>query len=526
MFDFVIVGAGSAGCVLANRLSAKPEHRVLLIEAGGSDSHPYVKIPAAFCKLFKTARDWDYQTEPQPGCGGRQLYWPRGKMLGGSSSINAMIYMRGHRADYDEWAALGNTGWGYQDLLPYFRRSESNSRGADDFHGDDGPLRVADLNDPNPLSEAIVRGFAECGVATTNDFNGATQEGAGLNQVTMRQARRWSAADAYLHSVRLQRPNLQIVQNALVRRVVFEGTRATGVEYSTAGGPVQTASTGREIILCAGAIGSPQILLLSGVGPAAQLRAIGIPMVHDLPGVGENLQDHLISGVIMGSNRRDTLASAESIGSAFRYFFRKKRGPLSSNVAEVCAFVHTQSGLAAPDLQFHGAPGYFVNHGLGREKIPAASLGATLIRPHSVGRLSLRSTDPTAHPAIDPRYLSDPRDLALLVEGFKLARRVFASAAFRPHATVELVPGPQTQSDEDIAAAIRGNCETLYHPTGTCRMGPVGEANAVVDPQLRVQGLAGLRVVDASIMPVIPRGNTNAPTMAIAEKAADLLLQA
>ncbi|MBS0659676.1 MAG: GMC family oxidoreductase N-terminal domain-containing protein [Verrucomicrobia bacterium] len=525
MFDYVIVGAGSAGCVLAHRLSANPATKVLLIEAGGSDAHPFVRIPAGFSKLFKTARDWNYHTEPQPGCAGRAMYWPRGKMLGGSSSINAMIYMRGHRADYDEWKALGNAGWGYDDLLPYFRKNENNQRGADKYHGESGPLCVTDLHGPHALSHAMVAGFAECGVPTTRDFNGATQEGAGINQVTMLDQRRWSAADAYLHQIR-NRPNLRVVQQALVQRVVFDGRRATGVEYRERGGAVQTASAGREVLLCAGAIGSPQILLLSGVGPAAQLQGLGLPVVHDLPGVGENLQDHLISGVIMGVNRRDTLAKAESLGSLLRYFFRKQRGLLASNVAEVCAFLRTQPDLPAPDLQFHAAPGYFFNHGLGREKIHGASIGATLIRPYSVGRLTLKSTDPAAHPALDPRYLSDPRDLALLVEGLKLARRVFASAAFAPHRTVELKPGPDVRSDDEIAAAVRQTCETLYHPVGTCRMGPSGEKAAVVDPQLRVQGLAGLRVIDASIMPVIPRGNTNAPTMVIAEKAADLLLQA
>lgn len=521
MYDYVIVGAGSAGCVLANRLSANPAQRVLLIEAGGSDRHPLVRIPAAFCKLFQTSRDWNYHTEPQPGCAGRRMFWPRGKMLGGSSSINAMIYMRGHRADYDEWAALGNPGWSYADLLPLFRRNEANQRGADTFHGGEGPLSVTDLPDPNPLSEAMVRGFAECGVATTRDLNGAEQDGAAINQVTMRKGRRWSAADGYLRPA-LSRPNLRVIKNALVRRIVFEGTRAVGVEFGAE--RPEIARAGREVLLCAGSIGSPQLLLLSGVGPAAHLGDLGIPLVHELPGVGENLQDHLISGVITGVTRRDTLASAESLGSVLRYLFQR-RGPLSSNVAEVCAFVRTKPGLAAPDLQFHAAPGYFLNHGLGREKIHGASIGATLIRPFSVGRLTLRSRNPADYPALDPRYLSDPRDLALLVDGFKLARRVFASSAFEGIRTVELKPGPGAQTDEEIGAAIRETCETLYHPTGTCRMGPASDKASVVDSELRVHGIDGLRVVDASIMPVIVRGNTNAPTMVIAEKAAEILLR-
>ncbi len=520
MPDYVIVGAGSAGCVLADRLSADGRHRVLLLEAGGSDAHPLVKIPAAFSQLFKTKRDWNYETEPQPGCQGRRMFWPRGRMLGGSSSINAMIYMRGHHADYDEWAALGNAGWSYADLLPYFRKSEGNVRGADSFHGGDGPLSVTDLPDPNPLSELIVRGFAECGVATTRDFNGAEQDGAGVNQVTMKRARRWSTADAYLRPAR-KRPNLQVRSGVQATRIVFEGTRATGVEYHHAGRR-EIASAGVEVILCGGTINSPQLLLLSGVGPAAQLSALGIPVVRDSPGVGENLVDHLIAGVLFGVNRRDTLAAAESPGSVLKYLFQRK-GHLSSNVAEVCAFVRTKPGLVAPDLQFHAAPGYFFNHGLGREKIPGAAIGATLIKPFSTGRITLKSTDPLAHPAIDPGYLSDERDIALLVEGCRLARRVFASSAFAGVRERELLPGEGMVSDAELAAAVRQHVETLYHPVGTCKMGPEADPLAVVDGALRVRGVSALRVVDASVMPTIPRGNTNAPTIAIAEKAADAI---
>ncbi len=521
MHDYIIIGAGSAGCVLASRLSADSGCGVLVLEAGGSDAHPLVRIPAAFSQLFKTKRDWNFETVAQPGCANRRMYWPRGRMLGGSSSLNAMIYMRGHRADYDAWAALGNRGWGYNDLLPYFKRNEGNAQGASTYHGADGPLSVTDLRDPHPMHEAMRAGFEAEAVPASCDFNGAEQDGAGLNQVTMKNGRRWSAADAYLRPA-LKRSNLKVIKDAQVRRVIFDGRRATGVEYSR-GGRTEVVHATREILLCGGAINSPQLLLLSGIGRADHVRDLGIGAVQDVPGVGENLLDHLIAGVIVGVTRTDTLAAAESIGSLLKYIFQR-RGLLTSNVAEMCAFVRTQPGLAAPDLQFHMAPGYFFNHGLGREKIHGAAIGPTLIQPHSVGRITLASPDPLAHPAIDPRYFSDERDLPLLVTGFKMARRVFASHAFDGLRTAELKPGAQFQSDAEIAQAIRETCHTLYHPVGTCKMGPESDPLAVVDGSLRVRGVDGLRVVDASIMPTIPRGNTNAPTMAIAEKAADLII--
>ena len=517
-FDYIIIGAGSAGCVLANRLSADGQARVLLLEAGGRDWRPEIKIPAAFSHLFKTSVDWNYETEPQPSCGNRQMYWPRGRVLGGSSSINAMIYMRGHPSDYDGWAARGNPGWSYAELLPYFKRNENNGRGAfDDYHAAGGPQHVVDLPDANAMSEAFIGGFESIGVRRTTDFNGAVQDGVGINQTTMRGARRWSAADAYLRPA-MRRPNLMVRVNAQSTRILFEARQARGVEFIT-GGRTESARAEREVILCGGAINSPQLLLLSGIGPAAQLREHGLEVLQDLPGVGGNLQDHLASGVIVGVNHRDTLASAETVGSVASYFFRGK-GPLASNVAEMCAFVRTEPGLNAPDLQFHMAPGYFNNHGLGREKIHAASLGPTLLQPHSRGRISLRSTDPLRAPRIDPRYLSDERDLALLRHGLEMARSVFASAAWSGIRTDELLPGAAVTSESDLAAYIRQTCETLYHPVGTCAMGPASDREAVVDSELRVHGLGGLRVVDASIMPVVPRGNTNVPTMVIAEKAA------
>ena len=517
-FDYIIIGAGSAGCVLANRLSAGADVRVLLLEAGGRDWRPEIKIPAAFSHLFKTAVDWNYETEPQPGCTDRRMYWPRGRVLGGSSSINAMIYMRGHRADYDGWAARGNPGWSYADLLPYFKRSEDNQRGAcNEFHATGGPQHVIDLPDPNAMSAAFIGGFESIGVSLTTDFNGAEQDGVGINQATMRGARRWSAADAYLRPA-MRRANLVIRTHAQSTRILFESGRARGVQFR-ARGKLETARAGREVILCGGAINSPQLLMLSGIGPAAELRGHGIDVVQDLPGVGGNLQDHLVCGVIVGVNHRDTLGSAESFGSVAKYFLRGK-GPLASNVAEMCAFVRTRPDLGAADLQFHMAPGYFNNHGLGREKIHAASLGGTLLQPFSRGRVSLRSANPLDPPRIDPRYLTDKRDLVLLVEGLKIARQVFASSAWSGIRTAEMLPGPGIATDGDLAAFVRQSCETLYHPVGTCAMGPASDSAAVVDAELRVHGVEGLRVIDASVMPTVPRGNTNAPTMAIAEKAA------
>ena len=517
-FDYIIIGAGSAGCVLANRLSADADRRVLLLEAGGRDWRPEIKIPAAFSHLFKTDVDWNYETELQPGCADRCMYWPRGRVLGGSSSINAMIYMRGHRADYDGWAARGNPGWSYADLLPYFKRNENNQRGVtNEFHAVGGPQHVIDLPDPNPMCAAFIGGFESIGVPGTSDFNGAEQEGVAINQATMRGSRRWSAADAYLRPA-MRRSNLVVRTHAQSTRILFGSGRACGVEFQSRG-KLETARADREVILSGGTINSPQLLMLSGIGPAGALRAHGIEVRQDLPGVGGNLQDHLVCGVIMGVNHRDTLGSAETLGSVAKYFLRG-RGPLASNVAEMCAFVRTQPDLAASDLQFHMAPGYFNNHGLGREKIHAASLGGTLLQPFSRGRLSLRSPNPLDPPRIDPRYLTDGRDLALLVEGLKIARRVFASSAWSSQRTSELLPGPGITTDEDLAAFVRQSCETLYHPVGTCAMGPASDATAVVDAELRVHGVEGLRVVDASMMPVVPRGNTNAPTMAIAEKAA------
>jgi len=516
--DYVIVGAGSAGCVLAARLSEDPAARVLLLEAGGPDDRREMRIPAAFSKLFRTAYDWAFETEPQPRLDRRALYWPRGRCLGGSSSINAMIYVRGHRVDYDGWAAAGNTGWAWADVLPYFLRAEDQTRGASDFHATGGPLRVEDQRDPRLLSRAFVDAAVEAGLPRNDDFNGPGQDGAGLFQVTQKRGRRWSAADAYLRPA-LGRKNLTVVTNAHATRVLIENGRAAGVAYAR-DGREDAARAGREVVLAAGAIGSPHLLLLSGVGPPPHLRSVGVPVVLDLAGVGENLQDHLAAAVAWECREPVSLASAESLASLARWLFWR-RGPLTSCVAEAAAFVRTRAGLAAPDVQIHFGAAYFVDHGFANPPGHGFTLGPTLLRPRSRGSVRLRSRDPLAPPAIDPAYLADDADLATLVEGLRVSRRIAAARAFDRYRGAEVLPGAAATSDAALAAHVRQRAQTLYHPAGTCRMG--ADRLAVVDAHLRVRGLEALRVADASVMPAIVGGNTNAPVIMIAERAADLI---
>ena len=511
-----MVGAGSAGCALASRLTERPDINVLLIEAGPPDRKREIHIPAAFSKLFRSDVDWNFSTEPQEHLNGRKLYWPRGKMLGGSSSMNAMVYMRGVRADYDAWRDLGNAGWGFDDVLPLFKAAENQERGASAEHGIGGPLNVADLRSVNPLTEVFLNACEAAGIGKNADFNGAAQAGAGLYQVTQKNGARVSASDAYLKPA-LRRGNLTVWTQVQVARVTIEKGRAVGVEFfQKQSQDRQQVRAGREVFLCAGAIGSPQLMLLSGIGPRSELEALGIPVVVDLEGVGRNLQDHLNIGQSFHSTQEISISDAESIPNLVKYIF-KKTGPLTSNVAEAGAFLKSRPELDECDLQLHFAPAHFVEHGSKNPPGHGFSLGAVLLTPKSVGRIYLRSADPREAPAIDPCYLSDAEDVTPLREGIKMVWKLLESKAF------DAYRGKAVFEKQDTTSYLRAHAETLYHPVGTCKMGK--DAFSVVDAELHVYGVAGLRVVDASVMPGIVRGNTNAPVMMIAEKAARMILE-
>jgi choline dehydrogenase len=524
-YDYVIVGAGSAGCVLANRLSANPASRVLVLEAGGRDWHPFIHMPAGLAKLVNNKRiNWDYHTEPEPALAHRRLWWPRGKVLGGSSSINAMCYTRGAPGDYDEWAALtGDPRWSWNAVLPVFKRAEDNARGADAWHGTGGLLGVSDLRYRNELSDVLVDAAAAAGFGRNSDFNGASQEGFGFYQVTQRNGARCSAASAYLAPAR-SRENLTVLTHALSRRVVIDGARAVGVEYLHRGRNVRVDAG--EVILAGGAINSPQLLMLSGIGSADHLREYGIAVAHDNPGVGANLQDHLDICTLVRSTQRVTYDKINDIAVALQ-FLLKRSGIGTSNIAEAGGFLRSRYATDSRcDLQFHFVPALLDQHGRHRLEGYGYTLHACGLKPRSRGAIRLKSSDPRTYPAIRPNYLGDVEghDLKLLIEGARISRDIFAQTPFAPYRGEEIFPGPTARTDADLETFVRRKAETIYHPVGTCRMGNDGES--VVDSELRVRGIDGLRVVDASVMPTLIGGNTNAPTMMIAERAAELLLSA
>jgi choline dehydrogenase len=525
-FDFIIVGAGSAGCVLANRLTASGRHRVLLLEAGPRNRHLWLHIPLGYGRLFADTRyNWCYATEPQPGCHGRNVIAPRGKVLGGSSSINGLIYIRGQAEDFDHWRQLGNAGWSYTDVLPYFRKAEDNERGADEFHGAGGPLAVSDLRDRHPLAVAFVEAAVQCGYPRNDDFNGAGQEGAGYYQTTMRNGLRASTAAGYLKQAR-RRANLAVVSGALATRIVFDGRRATGVEYLVGTEP-RRARANAEVIVASGAFNSPQLLQLSGVGRAPLLESFGIPVIADAPGVGNDLNDHL-SGRIM-LRCKDTLTLNDAVrtwAGKLRHglhYVLTRRGYLAIPAISSGCFIRALPTSATPDSQC--SISLFSADTIGGElhPFPGVTGVCVLLRPESRGHVRIKSADPRAAPAIDPNYLSTRKDCETMVAGVNALRRIFRAPAMARYIAEEIEPGAQCDNDDELLDFIRRRSSTTYHPVGTCRMGQ--DERAVVDERLRVRGFAGLRVVDASIMPAVVSGNTNAATIMIGEKGADMILE-
>ena len=540
--DYIVVGAGSAGCVLANRLSADGKSKVLLLEAGGDDrptknlsqffSNLMIHVPVGYSQTLKDPKvNWLYPTESDPGTGGRTHVWPRGKVLGGSSSINGLLYVRGQHADYDGWRQLGCEGWGWDDVRPYFLRAEHQERsGCEAWHGSGGPLNVSDVTQTHEVSDDVIEACVEAGLPRNADINGAEQEGVSYYQLTVKNGQRCSAAVAYLHPA-MMRPNLRVETGALAARVLFEGRRAVGVEYRQ-GGEVKTARAGAEVILAGGAINSPQLLQLSGVGPAGLVKSHGIEVVADLAGVGENLQDHYViattyrlkPGVV---SVNELSKGARFVGETLKYLFQRK-GLLTLSAAHIAVFCKSRPELAGPDIQFHILPATMDTQKLLEEQVmelegePGLTIAPCQVRPESRGSIRIKSADATQYPAIQPNYLSDPIDQQVVVASLHWGRKIASQPALAKWIDHELLPGPDVRTDAELLEFARMAGSTIYHPVGTCQMGH-GPA-AVVDPQLRVQGLERLRVVDASIMPRLCSGNTNAPTIMIAEKAADMIL--
>ncbi|MDK1025332.1 MAG: choline dehydrogenase [Gammaproteobacteria bacterium] len=525
MYDYIVIGAGSAGCVMANRLSANSDNKVLLLEAGKKDTSPFIHMPPGVGLLLNSKKyNWGFDTAPEPHLNNRELYWPRGKVLGGSSSINGMIYNRGHARDYDQWRQLGNVGWSYEEVLPYFKKSINQERGADKYHGTGGPLNVKDSNASIELHQLFIDAGVEAGHKYNPDFNGAEQEGIGPYQVTKIGGKRCSAAKAFLTPI-LDRENLTVITEARILAVALDGKVTRGVKYHKAGKYVDV-EVGKEVILCAGAVQSPQILQLSGIGDPVLLDEFNITVNHALPGVGQNLQDHLDVVVQHHCTRPDmTLDRAAKLHKALPALIRYllfESGPGTESPLEAGGFVKSREDLEVPDLQLHFIPGFMIDHGRQRGPGPGMCIHVCHLHPQSRGEVTLRSADPFDDPLIKANYLSVEADLDVLVEGVKIVRKIYKTSVLAPYLGEEYAPSKGRESDAEIREFIRENAETLYHPVGTCKMG--SDPMAVVDDQLRVHGIEKLRVVDASIMPTVVGGNTNAPTIMIAEKAADLVL--
>ena len=526
-FDYVVVGAGSAGCVLANRLSEDGRTSVLLLEAGPPDTYPWIHIPIGYAKtMFHPVLNWGFYTEPEPTMNGRKVYWPRGRTLGGSSAINGLISIRGQPEDYDAWAAAGNAGWSYADVLPWFRRLEHNVRGASEWHGADGPLWASDIDAPHPLVEAMIAGAGEIGIARNDDFNGARQEGAGYYQLTTRRGRRCSTAVAYLRPARGRR-NLRVETNAHATRVLLDGRCARGVSYRQHGSE-RSVTARREVILSAGALQSPQLLQLSGIGAPDLLQSLGVPVQHALPGVGENLQDHLQARVIFRCTQPVTTNDAlrtlrGKLGIGLDYVLHR-RGPMAVGINQGGIFARARPHATRPDVQFHFATLSSDMAGSPVHTFSGFTMSVCQLRPTSRGHVRIKSTDPEAAPAMQPNYLSTEEDRATIVAGIRLARKLAQSKAMRPYVESEYRPGADARSDDELLEFAKNTGGTIFHPSGTTKMGPASDPLAVVDPQLRVHGIAALRVVDCGVMPTLVSGNTNVPVVMIAERASQMIL--
>ena len=526
-FDYIVVGAGSAGCVLANRLTANGRFSVLLLEAGPADRYPWIHVPIGYARtMFNPKVNWCFKTDPQPNMNGREVYWPRGKTLGGSSAINGLIYIRGQREDYDAWAAAGNPGWSYVEVLPYFRKLEHNVRGESEWHGAQGPLWVSDIPSGHELIDAVIAGCTELGIPRNDDFNGLRQEGAGYYQLTTRRGLRCSTAVAYLRPAE-SRPNLTVEVNAQVMQVLLEGQRATGVVYRHGTQDVSAAAR-REVILAAGALQSPQLLQLSGLGPPALLRSLDIPVRQPLPGVGENLQDHLQVRLIFRCTKpittNDVLGSWWRTAAMGARYLLTRSGPMAIGINQGGIFARTGRALTRPDVQFHVATLSSDVAGSPVHAFSGFTMSVCQLRPESRGFVRIKSSAPLLAPAMQPHYLSTPADCIAVVAGLRLARTLAATSALAPYVAAEYRPGPDARSDEDLLEFAKNTGGTIFHPSGTCKMGHASDPLAVVDARLRVHGIAGLRVVDCSIMPTLVSGNTNAPAIMIAEKASDMIM--